>query len=75
MLVDMEREGIYIRHKDYLPMIEKKAEEDRIKTEKIFRDWAISVCPDAKYMNLGSVKQKQQLFFGPYTDVCIFLYS
>jgi hypothetical protein len=61
----MEREGIFIRHRDYLPIIERDAEADRVKYEKIFLDWAATQCEGAKYFNISSAKQKQQFFFGP----------
>lgn len=65
MLTDMERAGIYVRRRDYLPKIHERAKEDMRKAAKAFIDWAQTVRPEAKYMNPCSETQKSQFFFAP----------
>ncbi|KAJ3705683.1 hypothetical protein LUZ61_009388 [Rhynchospora tenuis] len=63
LLVQMEREGMYV-NRSHLKEIEKIAiAEQRIAGDK-FRRWASKYCADAKYMNVGSDPQVQQLLFG-----------
>lgn len=64
MLIDMERTGFKV-DVDMLRTAQGAAEEDRDRLEDKFRDWASGHCPDARYMNVNSGKQKQQLFFAP----------
>lgn len=52
VLVDMESEGFYVRT-DQLAAAEKRANEDKMKSEDAFRSWAASKWPDCKFMNVG----------------------
>jgi DNA polymerase I len=67
MLIDMERTGFKV-DLDMLIAAQFAAEKDRNRLEDSFRDWAAQQCPDARYMNINSGKQKQQLFFAPYKN-------
>ncbi len=64
MLTDMERFGFKV-DVDQLKMAELAAEKDRVSLEDSFRNWAQKNSPDARYMNIYSDKQKQQLLFAP----------
>jgi DNA polymerase I len=64
MLIDMERTGFKV-DVDILLSAQGEAEKDRDRLENRFREWASVHCPDARYMNVNSGKQKQQLFFAP----------
>lgn len=66
LLTDMERNGILVDTKGHLKEAEKKAREEKLKMEEIFLTWASKYNDDAKYLNLGSTTQIQQLFFGYY---------
>lgn len=63
MLTDMERVGFAVD----LPLLRSK-EADAVKSRGIledkFRRWASARCPDARYMNVHSDRQLQQLLFG-----------
>jgi DNA polymerase-1 len=67
ILTEMERHGFYI-NKDALQKMETQAFEDLKTLEKEFIEWAAEKCPDAKYMNISSDPQKQQLLFAPSSD-------
>jgi DNA polymerase I len=64
MLIDMERTGFKV---DVSVLLDAQgaAEGDRDRLEDKFRDWAARRSPDARYMNVNSGKQKQQLLFAP----------
>lgn len=64
MLTDMERFGFKV-DVEQLRRAELAAEKDRVALEDSFRGWAQKHSPDAKYMNIHSDKQKQQLLFAP----------
>lgn len=68
MLTDMERVGFAVD----LPLLRAKEAEavaSRDALEDKFRRWAAARCPDARYMNVHSDRQLQQLLFGgPYTS-------
>lgn len=64
MLTDMERYGFKV-DVEQLKIADEAAERDRIALEDSFRSWAESKSPDARYMNVHSDKQKQQLLFAP----------
>lgn len=68
MLTDMEREGIYVRRADYLPVILANAERDKAKLEHQFIEWVSGIHPNGKYMNACSEQQKQHLFFAPRSE-------
>lgn len=68
MLTDIENVGFKV-DVEYLRRAELEAEKDRIELEDSFRDWAKKRSPDAKYMNVNSDRQKQQLFFAPCVNV------
>ena len=63
-LTDMERKGFKVDI-DFLKAAEIEAGKDQEKLEDKFREWAQTRSPDAKYMNIRSDVQKQQLFFAP----------
>lgn len=67
MLTDMEQYGFKV-DVEQLKLAEIAADEDRISLEDSFRTWAQSKCPDAKYMNVHSDRQKQQLLFAPCSN-------
>ena len=52
----------------HLKRAEKQAREDKEKMEKLFVEWMSRYIKDAKYVNIGSTAQMQQLFFGHYKD-------
>lgn len=63
MLTDMERVGFAVD----LPLLRTKeadAVKSRVLLEDKFRRWASAHCPDARYMNVHSDRQLQQLLFG-----------
>nr|XP_043640219.1 DNA polymerase I B, chloroplastic/mitochondrial isoform X2 [Erigeron canadensis] len=63
LLVKMETNGMFV-DRAYLKEIEKVAKvEQKIAADR-FRNWASKLCPDAKFMNVGSDTQLRQLFFG-----------
>ena len=64
LLTDMERTGFKV-DLDWLKKAETQADQDRIKLEDQFLEWAQKQCPDARYMNVNSDPQKQQLLFAP----------
>jgi DNA polymerase-1 len=64
-LTEMEREGIKVDVEGHLPLVELKAKKDREVYVDRFIEWASKICPDAKYMNISSDAQKQQLLFAP----------
>eukprot|EP00177_Eucheuma_denticulatum_P005431 GFKZ01009875.1.p1 GENE.GFKZ01009875.1~~GFKZ01009875.1.p1 ORF type:complete len:839 (+),score=123.35 GFKZ01009875.1:241-2757(+) len=65
MLTDMERTGFRV-DVDWLRRAAEQAEGDRLDLEDRFRDWAAKHCSDARFMNLNSTSQKQQLFYAPF---------
>eukprot|EP01094_Clydonella_sp_ATCC50884_P029714 TRINITY_DN9395_c0_g1_i1.p1 TRINITY_DN9395_c0_g1~~TRINITY_DN9395_c0_g1_i1.p1 ORF type:complete len:513 (+),score=165.58 TRINITY_DN9395_c0_g1_i1:652-2190(+) len=68
LLTDMERVGIRT-DTDYLKSLEPLAEAQADAAEDVFKLWACKRSPDAKYMNVFSVNQKQHLFFSPVENV------
>ena len=64
VLTDIERTGFKV-DVDWLKRAEVKADADRVALEDQFRLWAEKHSPDARYMNINSGLQKQQLFFAP----------
>lgn len=67
LLTDMERKGFKV-DVEFLREAEKQADIDRMKLDNKFIEWAVTVSPDAKYMNINSDQQKLQLFFAPCTN-------
>lgn len=67
MLIDMEHTGFKVDVSRLLAA-QDAAEGDRDRLEDSFRDWVSSHCADARYMNINSGKQKQQLFFAPFMN-------
>lgn len=67
LLTDMERTGFKV-DVNLLQQAEKRAREDEKRLEHRFREWAMGICEDAKYMNVHSDLQKKQLFFSPCTN-------
>ena len=65
LLVEMERAGVYVRVKDYLPQLQAKAEEAQRAAVAGFLDWAVRYEPNARYLNVHSNAQKKHLFFAP----------
>ena len=65
MLTDVERTGFKVDI-DWLRKAQRNAEIDEHALEDSFREWACTQSPDAKYMNIHSHVQKQQLFFAPF---------
>lgn len=73
LLVDMETNGIKVIinvnskiNKQYLNEMEKLAIQDQMNCENTFREWLkIFLGEDAKYFNVNSSAQKQQLLFAP----------
>ncbi|XP_071742569.1 DNA polymerase I A, chloroplastic/mitochondrial-like [Rutidosis leptorrhynchoides] len=73
LLVKMETEGVLV-DRPYLNEIEKVAKFEQQRAADRFRNWASKLCPDAKFMNVGSDTQLRQLFFGgTYNRAAIFL--
>ncbi len=56
LLVDMERNGMLV-DKAQLQVAESLATEHQRTSERTFRDWAVRLCPDAEWMNVGSATQ------------------
>jgi DNA polymerase-1 len=56
LLVDMERNGMLV-DKGKLHEAEKLATEHQQTAEDRFRNWAAELCPDARWMNVGSGTQ------------------
>lgn len=65
MLIDMERVGLKV-DVSKLAQAQKAAEHDKELHEERFRAWASRCSPDARWMNVNSEKQKQQLLFAPF---------
>ncbi|KAI7753135.1 hypothetical protein M8C21_023412 [Ambrosia artemisiifolia] len=63
LLVKMETEGMLV-DRAHLMEIEKIAKVEQQIAADRFRNWASKLCPDAKFMNVGSDTQLRQLFFG-----------
>ncbi|KAJ0585910.1 putative DNA-directed DNA polymerase [Helianthus annuus] len=63
LLVKMETEGVLV-DRAHLMEIEKIAKVEQQIAADRFRNWASKLCPDAKFMNVGSDTQLRQLFFG-----------
>lgn len=63
LLVKMETDGMLV-DRAYLAEIEKVAKSEQQIAADRFRNWASKLCPDARYMNVGSDTQLRQLFFG-----------
>ncbi|CAN6277087.1 unnamed protein product [Urochloa humidicola] len=63
VLVKMETAGMLV-DRAYLSQIERVADAQRKLAADKFRKWASKYCPDAKYMNVNSDTQIQQIFFG-----------
>jgi hypothetical protein len=68
VLTDMEREGMPI-DREHLRLAEKQAIEDRDKNIKLFVDWAQTMVPAARDMNVASGAQIRQLLFPEYAGV------
>ncbi|KAK3220705.1 hypothetical protein Dsin_014675 [Dipteronia sinensis] len=66
ILVKIETEGMLV-DRPYLAEIEKVAKAEREVAVNTFRNWASKYCPDAKYMNVGSVTQLRHFLFGRTT--------
>lgn len=64
LLTEIEKYGFYI-DLPALKQMEQQARNDLVRLETEFRAWAMSKCADAKYMNITSDPQKQQLLFAP----------
>jgi DNA polymerase-1 len=64
LLTDIEREGIKLDI-DHFNTILPMAEKERDASEAKFLEWAESIRPGCKYMNVSSGTQKRQLFFAP----------
>lgn len=67
VLTDIERTGFKV-DVDWLKKAEVTADADRLALDDKFRAWAEKRSPDARYMNMNSGLQKQQLFFAPCTN-------
>ena len=65
LLTDIEKNGIKVDVTGHLATVEKQALRDRESHVKTFISWATKYCEDAKYMNITSDAQKQQLLFAP----------
>lgn len=68
LLTDMERKGFKV-DTEFLRDAQRKADADRLALENKFCEWAVTVSPDAWYMNINSDQQKLQLFFAPCENV------
>ncbi|CAN8067452.1 unnamed protein product [Agarophyton chilense] len=64
LLTDMESTGFRV-DTDWLKEAAINAQSEQQAYEDKFRRWAEKYSPDAKYMNVHSDLQKQQLFFAP----------
>lgn len=62
VLTDMESAGMFV-DKEHLANAEILALADKKVAEDYFRLWAVSKCPDAVHMNVGSGIQVRQLLF------------
>jgi len=62
VLTDMESAGMFV-DKEHLARAETQALADKKKAEEYFRAWAVSKCPAAEHMNVGSGIQVRQLLF------------
>lgn len=65
LLTDMERHGIKL-NTEAMREAEGRARQEMKKKEELFYSWASRYCDDAKYINVGSTIQIQQLLFGEY---------
>ena len=63
LLTDLEATGVAV-DTNHLAEAEQQAVAEEAKSKTIFREWASSKVPDAKYMNVGSSSQVVQLLFG-----------
>jgi hypothetical protein len=84
LLTDMERNGIKVDTKHHLHQAEIRAREERQRMETMFMDWVNEICAKqnqttgtdmttttpnlAKYLNIASTAQLQQLLFGHYEN-------
>ncbi|KAL4452308.1 hypothetical protein ABPG75_007970 [Micractinium tetrahymenae] len=62
LLTDMEAVGMAV-DRAHLAAAQQQAEADQAQAQERFRRWASSRVEDAKYMNVGSGAQVQQLLF------------
>lgn len=62
LLTDLEAFGVAI-DVNHLVEAEERAKQEEAKSKAIFREWAASKVPDARYMNVGSSSQVVQLLF------------
>lgn len=63
LLTDLEAVGVAV-DVTRLAEAEKLAIREEAESKAIFREWAASKVPDARYMNVGSSSQVVQLLFG-----------
>lgn len=63
LLTDLEAVGVAV-DVNHLAEAEKLAIREEAESKAIFREWAASKVPDARYMNVGSSSQVVQLLFG-----------
>ena len=63
LLTDLEAVGVAV-DVNHLAEAEKLAISEEAESKAIFREWAASKVPDARYMNVGSSSQVVQLLFG-----------
>ena len=68
LLTDLERHGIRV-NKQQLHDSEKRAEEDLKVLEFKFKEWVLSIRPEADEFNLSSTQQLQQLLFAPFKRI------
>ena len=64
LLVEMERVGVYVRVSDYLPELQRRAQEAQREAVDGFLHWAQRYEQNARFMNVHSPAQKKHLFFG-----------
>lgn len=64
LLTDMEAKGFKV-DLERLPRVEKEAEAERAQAEAVFRAWAATQSPHARFMNINSGTQLGQLLFAP----------
>ncbi|PSC72198.1 DNA polymerase I chloroplastic mitochondrial [Micractinium conductrix] len=62
LLTDMEAVGMAV-DRPHLAAAQQQAQTDQAQAQERFRRWATSHVPDARYMNVGSGAQVQQLLF------------
>ena len=63
LLTDLEAVGVAV-DVNHLAEAEEVAIKEEAESKAIFREWAASKVPDARYMNVGSSSQVVQLLFG-----------